>query len=127
MQFTIPRDTIWPVLGALSRTARPNGPLPQLGFAQVTAKDSTLRLFATNLKWSVTHEVPCAGITRPGQGAIPAKLVTDFVGQLPPDVIGFIWHPDTLRLDLACRGFQAQLPGWNPEELPPRPAPARSR
>jgi len=35
MQFTIPRDTILPVLGALSRTARPNGPLPQLGFAQV--------------------------------------------------------------------------------------------
>src|SRR4051794_41073073 len=121
MQFTIPRDTILPVLGGLSRTARPNGPLPQLGFAQVTATEGRLRLFATNLKWSVTHELPCAGITQPGQGAIPAKLVTDFVGQLPPEAIACTWHPDTLRLDLACRGFQAQLPGWNPEELPAPP------
>src|SRR3954454_9320351 len=121
MQFTIPRDTILPVLGALSRTARPNGPLPQLGFAQVTAKDGTLRLFATNLKWSVTHTLACAGITQPGQGAIPAKLVTDFVGQLPPESVNCTWHPDTLRLDLVCRGFQAQLPGWNPEELPAPP------
>src|SRR3954451_10359831 len=121
MQFTIPRDKFLPVLGALSRTARPNGPLPQLGFAQLTAKDGMLHLFATNLKWSVTHEVPCAGITQPGQGAIPAKLVTDFVGQLPPESLSCTWHPNTLRLDLACRGFQAQLPGWNPEDLPAPP------
>jgi len=43
------------------------------------------------------------------------------VGQLPPEAIACTWHPDTLRLDLACRGFQAQLPGWNPEELPAPP------
>ena len=104
MQFTIPRDTILPVLGALSRTARSSSPLPQLGFAQVTATVGTLRLRASNLKWTVTHELPCAGITQPGQGAIPAKLVTDFVGQLPAESVSFTWHPATLRLDLACRG-----------------------
>jgi DNA polymerase-3 subunit beta len=121
MQFTIPRDTILPVLGAISRTARPNSHMQQLGFVQVTAKEGMLRLFATNLKWSVTHEVPCAGIMQAGQGAISAKLVTDFVGEMPPDALQFTWHADNLMLDLACRGYEAHLHGWNPEELPTPP------
>lgn len=65
MQFSIPRDTILPVLGAVSRTARPNGQMQQLGFVQVTAKEGTLRFFATNLRWSATYEVACASITVP--------------------------------------------------------------
>jgi len=40
----------------------------------VTAKDGRLHPFATNLwKWSVTHEVPCMGITELGQAAILAS------------------------------------------------------
>ena len=87
MQFSIPRDTILPVLGAMSRTARPNGPLPHLGFVQVMAKESTLRLFATNLKWSVTYNVGGADVMQVEQCAILAKLIADFAGQLPLDAL----------------------------------------
>lgn len=40
---------------------------------------------------------------------------------MPTDAIQFTWHDENLMLDLACRGYEAHLHGWNPEELPTPP------
>lgn len=121
MQFTIPRDVLLPALATISRTARPNSQMPQLGHIQITAKDGVIRLFATNLKWSVMQELPCAAIFAAGQGAIPAKLVTDWVGEMPPDLINLTWTAANTGWYLQCQGFEAHLVGTDPENLPVAP------
>jgi DNA polymerase-3 subunit beta len=123
MQFRIKRDLILPVLNRGARTAAHNPLQPHLSHLLVATEEGRLRIFATNLQWSLTYWVPCDQILRPGTGAIPAQLVTNFVQELPPEVITFEQDEQSHVVHMSCDRFQADVHGMEATNFPTPPTP----
>jgi DNA polymerase-3 subunit beta len=123
MQFCIKRDLILPILNRAARTAAHNPLQPHLSHLLVATEEGRLRIFATNLQWSLTYWVPCDQILRPGTGAIPAQLVTNFVQELPPEVITFEQDEQSHVVHMSCDRFQADVHGMEATNFPTPPTP----
>ena len=94
--------------------------LPVLSNILLTTDGGRLRLQATNLEVGVTCWIG-AKIDENGAITAPARLLSDFIGNLPNDTINFELDERTQTIHLVCGRSEANIKGIEAEEFPTLP------
>jgi DNA polymerase-3 subunit beta len=107
-------------LNIVSRASPNRTSLPITHNVLLACDGGQLKLTATNLELAVSTWIG-AQIDEEGDLTIPSRLLSDFIGSLPNDVVHLVGteKPTTLLID--CGRFQARLIGTPASEFPPVP------
>ncbi|MBA3945385.1 MAG: DNA polymerase III subunit beta [Herpetosiphonaceae bacterium] len=107
-------------VGIVSHGVAAKSTLPVLSNILLTTENGRLRLQATNLEIGVTCWIG-AKIEEEGAATIPAKLLQDFIGNLPNDAITMTLDEGTQTMHLACARSEANIKGIEADEFPAIP------
>jgi len=88
-----------------------------LGNILIEARDNQLRLAATNLEIGVNCWIG-AKVEDEGAITVPARLLADFVGNLPPERVDMELSVRTQTLHLRCAKFEANIKGIDAADFP---------
>jgi DNA polymerase-3 subunit beta len=95
--------------------------LPALRCLLAEATPGTLTLRATDLELGIVTAVT-ADVTVPGKADIPARLLGEYVAQLPVEPVRLRLDGATRRLQASCGRYVANLATMDPEEFPELPS-----
>ena len=104
-------------LAIVGRAVSTRSTLPVLGNILLDARDNQLRLAATNLEIGVNCWIG-ARVEDEGSITVPARLLADFVGNLPPDRVDMELSVRTQTLHLRCARFEANIKGIDAADFP---------
>lgn len=104
-------------LSIVGRAVSSRSTLPVLGNILLEARDNQLRLAATNLEIGVNCWIG-AKVEDEGSITVPARLLTDFVGNLPPERVDMELAVRTQTLHLRCAKFEANIKGIDAADFP---------
>jgi DNA polymerase III subunit beta len=104
-------------LSIVGRAVSSRSTLPVLGNILLEARDNQLRLAATNLEIGVNCWIG-AKVEDEGSITVPARLLTDFVGNLPPERVDMELSVRTQTLHLRCAKFEANIKGIDAADFP---------
>ena len=107
-------------LGVVGRAVATRATLPVTQNVLLTTDQSRLKLTATNLEIAISTWIG-AQIDHEGSVTIPARLLTEFVNQLPDDKIEIDLVDSPKGVALECARFKASINGTDAEEFPPIP------
>ena len=107
-------------LGIVGRAVATRTTLPITGFVLLAADQGRLKLAATNLEIGISYWLG-AEVEEEGSIAVPAGLLTNFVGSLPLERIDLHLPPGSLTLELRCARYEARIKGQSASEFPPIP------
>jgi DNA polymerase-3 subunit beta len=107
-------------LGVVGRAVATRATLPVTQNVLLTTDQSRLKLTATNLEIAISTWIG-AQIDHEGSVTIPARLLTEFVNQLPDDKIEIDLVDSPKGVALECARFTASINGTDAEEFPPIP------
>jgi len=119
MKFRCPKQALVQGLTIAGRAATGHT-LPILRTIKMTTEQERVLLEATNLEFGIQMWVNAA-VDEPGSVALPARLLTDFVGILPHESITIAAHEPTFRSTITSELSEAVLPGTDPVEFPAWP------
>ena len=106
-------------LAIVGRAVATRPTLPVLSHVLLTAEGSQIGLAATDLEVSVTCRIG-AKVEEEGKITVPARLLTDLTGALPPERIDLGLQDHTLHV--ACDRNEADIKGIDAQEFPLIPA-----
>lgn len=119
MKIQITQQNFTKALSLLSRVASTRTSLPILSNVLLDAKNGSLKTSATNLEVAISHET-VGKISDEGQVTVPARLLHDFVSQLPKEeVIDLIFEKNKLFVNAGS--FSSTIQGSNSEDFPALP------
>lgn len=119
MELTVTQANLAKALNITSRIANAKtSKMPILNNIVLEASKGGLTIKSTNLEIAVVEQVG-AKVTKPGQVAIPAKVVTEFVNNLPTDVVNL--KLVGTRLVIESQGFKSTINGVATDEFPELP------
>jgi DNA polymerase-3 subunit beta len=95
--------------------------LPILANILLATDQGRLRLSATNLEIGINCWID-AEIREEGTTTVPARLITDFVGSLPPVPVDIDVAEDTHTISLKSLRSSASIKGMDPSEFPVIPS-----
>ena len=101
-------------------------PLPVLGNVLLATEDAGLKLSAMNQQLAISVWIG-ASIEAEGAITIPARLLSEFVAQLPEGPVHMVLDPDTDTLRVSAGRYRAKMKGIDAEEFPPIPAASAER
>ncbi len=104
-------------LSIVGRAVSSRSTMPVLGNILLEARDGQLRLAATNLEIGINCWI-AAKVEDEGAITIPARLLTDFVGNLPPERVDLELAVRTQTLHLRCTKFEANMKGLDAADFP---------
>ena len=104
-------------LSIVGRAVSSRSTLPVLGNILLEAKDNELRLAATNLEIGVNCWIG-AKVEDEGSITVPARLLTDFVNNLPPERVDLELAVRTQTLHVHCLRFDANMKGIDAADFP---------
>jgi len=107
-------------LGIVGRAVATRSTLPITQNILFSADQSGLKLAATNLEMAVTCWIG-AKVKQKGEITVPARLLSDFVGSLPNDLIEVSLPTNSRILELKSGHFQAHIHGIDAADFPPIP------
>ena len=118
MQLTVTQDNFSKALQAVSRATTSRAGLPILANILLRTDNKRLLVAATNLEIASVTYIG-AQISKPGEVTIPAKILTDYVANLPK-------QPITLKLEgssltLSCGEYTSVIRGISSEDFPELP------
>ncbi|MBL7209649.1 MAG: DNA polymerase III subunit beta [Dehalococcoidia bacterium] len=105
-------------LGIVGRAVAARTTLPITQNVLIATDESRLKLVATNLEMAISCWIG-AKVEEEGAITVPARLVTEFAGSLPNDLIDMTLGKHTL--ELKCARFKARINGLDAEDFPPIP------
>ncbi len=105
-------------LGIIGRAVASRTTLPITQNVLITTDQSQLKLAATNLEIAISCWIG-AKIENQGSITIPARVLTEFVGSLPSDIISLDLKHHTL--ELKCGRYEARINGLDAADFPPIP------
>jgi DNA polymerase-3 subunit beta len=106
-------------LGIIGRAvASTRTTLPITQNVLITTDESQLKLAATNLEIAISCWIG-AKIESEGSITIPARVLTEFIGSLPSDIISLNLKHHTL--ELKCGRYEARINGLDAADFPPIP------
>ena len=105
-------------LGIVGRAVAARTTLPITQNVLIATDESRLKLVATNLEMAISCWIG-AKVEEEGAITVPARLVTEFAGSLPNDLIDMTLGQHTL--ELKCARFKARINGLDAEDFPPIP------
>lgn len=119
MKIQITQNNLNKALSLLSRVASSRTPLPILSNILLKASGGKLELAATNLEVAITHTA-AGKIDEEGTVAIPARLLHDFVAQLPKDLTVDLVFEDT-KLFITAGSYSSHIQGSAADDFPAIP------
>jgi DNA polymerase III subunit beta len=119
MKLQITQENLNRALNSVSRVANNRGTLPILSNVLIKTSNNRLSLSATNLDIAVTHYIG-AKVSEEGSITVPARLMQDFVSNLPEGVIELDLQ-DT-KLHVSTKQYQSVVNGIVADDFPVMPA-----
>lgn len=119
MKIQITQTNLNKALSLLSRVASSRTPLPILSNVLLKASENSLELAATNLEVAITHRAT-GKIDEQGSVAVPARLLHDFVSQLPKDLAVNLVFEDS-KLFIKAGSYSSHIQGSSTEDFPALP------
>ncbi|HSX07931.1 MAG TPA: DNA polymerase III subunit beta [Candidatus Saccharimonadales bacterium] len=119
MKLQVTQENLNKALGTVARVASTRGTLPVLANVLIKTVSNRLSIAATNLDIAITHYIG-AKVSDEGAITVPARLMQDFVGSLPNDVINL--KLEDYKLHIATEQYQSAINGVSAEEFPVMPA-----
>jgi DNA polymerase-3 subunit beta len=120
MQFSCLQENLSRGLAVVGRAVATRTTLPITQNVLISTDEGRLRLAATNLEIAISTWIG-AQIEEEGAITIPARLLTEFVGSLPPDRIDVESVAQPKGLSLKCARFEAHINGTDADDFPPIP------
>lgn len=113
-------------LNLVSRAVATRSPLPVLQNVLLATEEGGLKLSAMNQQIAISVWIG-ASIESPGAITVPARLLGDFVGQLPEGSVKMELDSDTDTLMVLAGRYRAKIKGIDADEFPPIPTASAER
>lgn len=120
MDFTVDQATFARALRLVGRVAPTRTTLPILQTVLLEGEFGRLTLTATDVELGISTTL-AARVEAPGRTAIPARLLADYVSQLPTEPLRLALEGAHKRVRVSCGRFVANLAVSDPEEFPSFP------
>jgi DNA polymerase-3 subunit beta len=117
MKIRIPRQDLLDTVNKVKTVVSPKSALPILSHVLFEAKDSVLKLSATDLKVSIECTVDCT-VDEPGSLTVSSQRLSMVISELPNEEITLELGESNVIL-LSCGKIQTKLFSMAPEEFPP--------
>lgn len=118
MKVTLTQENLTKALGIVSRSASGRATLPVLANILIQAHGDTLLLASTNLEIASTCRIG-AKIEQPGEITVPARLIQEFVANLPKKPVTLTL--ESTALTITCEGYSSTINGIVASEFPDLP------
>lgn len=119
MKLQVTQENLSRALNAVARVASSRNSLPILTNVLLKTSENRLVVAATNLDIAITETIG-AKITEEGSVTVPAKLLQDFISNLPSGVVEL--ESDDYRLSVSSGSYKSSLNGMLADEYPVMPA-----
>ncbi|MDP9325596.1 MAG: DNA polymerase III subunit beta [Candidatus Dormibacteraeota bacterium] len=121
MKLTCSPDALGHALQVVSRAVSPRTTLPILNNVLMETTAEGLRLTGSNLEIGIVDHVD-AEVAAEGSVTLPAKLLTEFVAQLPNEQLEMELDVKTQTLSAKCGPYHdVRIKGIDAKEFPPLP------
>ncbi|MCY4638861.1 MAG: DNA polymerase III subunit beta [Chloroflexi bacterium] len=121
MRLTCQQEDLNRGLSAVSRAIPARTTLPITNHVLLEAADGSITLSATDAETiAITYTISGEVLT-PGSLTLPSRLLSEFVGSLPPSRIEMTLAERSRQVHLSCSRNEASIGGMDPEEFPPIP------
>lgn len=120
MKLAVKQENLSKALGAVGRIATAKAGLPILANILVRTDNNKLIVAATNLEVAMI-EVIGAQVENQGAIAVPARLLTDFVNNLPH--INIEIDADETKFNISAGGYKSTINSISAEDYPALPEP----
>ena len=118
MKLSVTQENLARALGVVGRVASNRAGLPILNNILFRTEGNRLLLAATNLEIAATYYIG-AKVETPGVITLPAKLVSEFVANLPKGPIEL--ETDGTRMTLTSGGYTSTINGVVADDFPELP------
>lgn len=118
MEVTLTQEKLSKALLSTSRVASAKTSLPILGNVLLRTSGNNLLVAATNLELASTTNVS-AKVTSQGEITVPAKLISEFVANLPKEPVEL--RTDKQKLHINCAGYASTINGIEAGDFPELP------
>ena len=115
MNISVTQENLSKALNIVSRIASSKTSLPILNNVLLRAEGNYLTLSTTNLEVAIIETIP-AKITESGVITIPAKIITDFINQLPKTEINLGLQNNKLKI--SAGNYKSIINTTPPDEFP---------
>jgi DNA polymerase III subunit beta len=121
MDLNIDQSSLGRALRLVSRVTPARTTVPILETALLEAEPGRLTLAAADGQIGLVTTL-AADVDRPGRAAVPARLLAEYVAQLPAEPLRLELDGARPRLRVSCGRFSANLASVDPDEFPVFPA-----
>ncbi|HVC34230.1 MAG TPA: DNA polymerase III subunit beta [Chloroflexota bacterium] len=121
MDLTVDQANLTRTTRLTSRATPTRSTLPVLQTVRLEAQNGGLILTATDLEIGVTTAI-AANVATSGTICVPARLLGEYISQLPSEPVHLTLKPEGHRLRLSCGRFVANLATQDATEFPALPA-----
>ena len=118
MKLTLTQENFSKALNACGRVASSKAGLPVLANILIRTEKNRVIVAATNLEIAVTTTIS-AKVTEQGQITVPARLISDFVSNLPKETVEI--ETKGAHTTITCGGYTSTLNGIVADEFPELP------
>lgn len=118
MELTVTQENLNRALSAVCRVASNKTQLPILSNILLRTDGNRLLVAATNLEIAITEYIGVK-IIKPGAITIPARLIADFISNLPKDPVDLKVINDNLHIK--CGTYTSIINGFIADEFPELP------
>lgn len=117
MKITASQEQLSHALRIAGRAVATRSPLPITTNVLLRTDDSRLRVSATNLEVAITTWID-ATVSEEGATTLPAKLLTEFVDQLPAGPVDIVVKRGSHSAHVSSSRFQANIRGMPADDFP---------
>jgi DNA polymerase-3 subunit beta len=119
MKLQVTQENLSKALGSVARIANSRSTLPILSNVLLKTESNRLSIAATNLDIGITHYIG-SKITQNGSITVPARLMQDFISNLPDSVLNL--EVTDNKLKITTDKYQSTINGMPAEDFPVMPA-----
>jgi DNA polymerase-3 subunit beta len=121
LDLTVDQANLTRATRLTSRATPARSTLPILQMVRLEAQQGGLTLTATDLEIGLTTAI-AANVATTGTICVPARLLGEYISQLPSEPVHLTLQPEGHRLRLSCGHFVANLATLDAAEFPALPA-----
>ncbi|HYG84375.1 MAG TPA: DNA polymerase III subunit beta [Verrucomicrobiae bacterium] len=118
MKLTVTQENLTKALTAVGRVASGKTPLPILNNILLRTDSNRLVVAATNLEIAITEHIG-AKIEQNGAVTVPARLMTEFISNLPKGNVELV--ADGAHLKITAGRYSSMIHGMEADEFPELP------
>jgi DNA polymerase-3 subunit beta len=119
MKLQVTQENLAKALNSVARIANSRNSLPILSNVLLKTENNRLSIAATNLDIAITHYIG-SKIEQNGSITVPARLMQDFVSNLPDNILNLDLSEN--RLKITTDKYQSTINGMPAEDFPVMPA-----